>query len=211
MTSLAKKLSEVGKDIGWGIPKDGRNDAQRYDFTSASAVKIRVGPPLAARGIAVCSGVEVIQVDDVTSAKGTQFQRVLARVTLTFVDGDTGETLSSQGIGSGMDSGDKAAMKAQTAAEKYAYVSAFTLAMGEDPERDEKPAHDPLDELEQVKTRDALDAWARENWDALKADQKRGPKAWPRVQAVAKRCGIANPGEWSKARAYAAQEDEAAE
>src|SRR5690606_33461353 len=82
--------------------------------------------------------VEILLTDSITTKSGGEMQRITARVTLTFVDGDSGESLQSQGIGGGSDSGDKAAMKAFTAAEKYAYVGAFCLAFGEDPEADEE-------------------------------------------------------------------------
>lgn len=139
--SIAKKLSEVGKAIGFGVPKDGRNKAQGYDFVSASGLKMAVGPELAKRSIAVSSTVEVLEFGEIETKSGGKMQRLVARVTLTFVDGDSGEQLSAQGLGGGSDSGDKAAMKAFTAAEKYAYVSAFGLALGEDPERDESTDH----------------------------------------------------------------------
>lgn len=146
MKSIALKMSQVGQAIGWGIPKDGSNKSQGYDFTSAANVRITVAPQLAKRNIAVSSVLEVLSEDHPVSKSGSAQHRVMIRARLTFVDADSGETLSAEGIGCGMDSGDKAPMKAVTAAEKYAYVSAFTLAMGEDPERDEddKPIGAPL-------------------------------------------------------------------
>lgn len=135
--SIASKLSEIGRAVGFGVQKDGKNQAQNYGFVSAGNVRMEVGPELAKRKIAVSSTIEVLSESEPVSSKGNPQHRVMLRSTLTFVDGDTGETLSAQGIGCGMDNQDKAPMKAQTAAEKYAYVSAFTLAMGEDPEHDE--------------------------------------------------------------------------
>ena len=41
-------------------------------------------------------------------------------------------------IGSGQDAGDKAVMKAQTAAIKYAYMLSLCIATGDDPEADSK-------------------------------------------------------------------------
>jgi hypothetical protein len=211
--SLAAKLAEIGKAIGFGVPKDGYNQGQKYNYTSAAAVKMRVGPELAARGIAVTVKAEVLDHGDSTSGKGTVSQRVLVRLTLTFVDGATGEVLETQGLGSGMDSGDKAAMKAFTAAEKYAYVGAFCLAMGEDPERDEKDeeASGPSaqEELTRVTTIEELNAWARAHWDRIKEDSDLAGQAWPKVKAVADRVGVQDPKVWSKMRAYAHQKEEA--
>lgn len=159
--AIAKKLAEVGRAVGFGVPKDGRNQQQRYDYVSAAQVKILVGPELARRNVAVSSQVEILMTDSITTKAGGEMQRITARVTLTFVDGDSGESLQSQGIGGGSDSGDKAAMKAFTAAEKYAYVGAFCLAFGEDPEADEEvdrqtsgPAPRPRDEQRREPRRD---------------------------------------------------------
>jgi hypothetical protein len=208
--SLAAKLAEIGKAIGFGVPKDGYNQGQKYNYTSAAAVKMRVGPELAERGIAVTVKVEVIDHGDSTSGKGTVSQRVLVRLTLTFVDGATGEVLETQGLGSGMDSGDKAAMKAFTAAEKYAYVGAFCLAMGEDPERDEKGEEvtgpSAQEQLAQVSSLDELNAWARGHWDHIKEDSDLAGQAWPKVKAAAAKVGVQDPNSWSKTRAYARKE-----
>lgn len=45
---------------------------------------------------------------------------------------------NQQGFGSGQDAGDKAIMKAQTAAIKYAYMMSLCIATGDDPEADSK-------------------------------------------------------------------------
>jgi hypothetical protein len=58
------------------------------------------------------------------------------RFTWTLTDGDTGETISFQSIGTGADSGDKAAYKAATGALKYALLLGFLVPTGDDPESD---------------------------------------------------------------------------
>jgi hypothetical protein len=102
-------------------------------------------------------------------------------------------------------------MKAFTAAEKYAYVGAFCLAMGEDPERDEKDEEtagpSAQEELARVTTVEELDAWARAHWDRLKADSDLAGQAWPKVKAVALNVGVLDPNSWSKTRAYARKEE----
>ena len=142
MKAIAAKMSQVGRAVGFGIPKDGRNQAQNYDYTSAASVRMSVGPQLAERGIAVSSHIEFVHREAFTNAKGNRQHHVIIRTTLNYVDSATGETMEVQGLGEGVDSGDKASAKAMTMAEKYCYVSAFTLAMGEDPEHDEAPKRD---------------------------------------------------------------------
>lgn len=138
---IASKMAACGKRIGYGVPKDGRNDHQRYDYTSAAAVRLRCGSAMGEEGIAVSSVLTVLCSEQRLSAQGKPQNHVEVMATLTFIDGESGETLSVQGLGCGTDSGDKAPMKAVTAAEKYAYISAFTLAMGEDPEGDTSTDH----------------------------------------------------------------------
>ena len=137
---IAAKMVAAGRRIGYGVAKDGRNDHQKYDYTSAANVRLQCGKAMGEERIAVSSVLTVLCSEQRMSANGKPQNHVEVLATLTFLDADSGESLTAQGIGCGTDSGDKAPMKAVTAAEKYAYVSAFTLAMGEDPEGD--PATD---------------------------------------------------------------------
>jgi hypothetical protein len=58
------------------------------------------------------------------------------RFTWTLTDGDSGETISWQSIGTGSDATDKAAYKAATGALKYALLTGFLIPTGDDPEND---------------------------------------------------------------------------
>lgn len=137
---IAAKMAAAAKRIGYGVQKDGHNAHQKYDYTSAANVRLQCGKAMGDERIAVSSVLTVLCSEQRMSANGKPQNHVEVLATLTFIDADSGESLTAQGIGCGTDSGDKAPMKAVTAAEKYAYVSAFTLAMGEDPEGD--PATD---------------------------------------------------------------------
>lgn len=133
---IAAKMAAAAKRIGYGVAKDGRNDHQRYDYTSAANVRFQCGKAMGDERIAVSSVLTVLCSEQRMSANGKPQNHVEVLATLTFIDADSGESITAQGLGCGTDVGDKAPMKAVTAAEKYAYVSAFTLAMGEDPEQD---------------------------------------------------------------------------
>lgn len=129
------KMAEAARRIGYGIAKDGRNKQQGYEFTSTANVKKTCGVVLGELGISVGSELRQLtsEIRDIGSKRGPYVEVI---VTLHFYAVD-GSSVSAQGIGSGMDLGDKACMKAQTVAERYAYMSAFSIAMGEDPEADE--------------------------------------------------------------------------
>ena len=133
---IAAKMAAAAKRIGYGVQTDGRNEFHKYNYTSAGAVRMACGRAMGEEGIAVSSAIAVLCSEQRLSEKGKNQNHVEVLVTLTFVCAESGETLTTQGLGCGSDVSDKAPMKAVTAAEKYAYVSAFTIAMGEDPEQD---------------------------------------------------------------------------
>jgi len=135
--TLAGKLAEVAAEVAY-IHKDKRNEFHRYSYASAEAVLRKVNPAVASRGISVSPAVEIVSALDATipTKQGTA-QIATVRVRLVLTDADSGETQTIEALGTGMDSGDKAIMKAQTAAVKYAWMMALSLATGDDPEADE--------------------------------------------------------------------------
>jgi hypothetical protein len=114
------------------VQKDGSNTHFRYRFVSAANVLGHVNDALAAAGLAV-----VGTLPQVVSVEGTGKDRIVTvSMTVTVADTESPERASFVGLGSGMDTGDKAVMKAQTAALKYAWLGAFSISTGDDPEAD---------------------------------------------------------------------------
>ncbi len=130
---LASKLAEIMGEIG-RISKGGTNSAQGYKYVMASQVADAVREKLAAHNVIMLPvGADVVESGRTPSEK----QSLLTiRFTWRFVDGDSGETLDFQSIGTGADSGDKAAYKATTGAIKYALLTAFLIPTDDDPEND---------------------------------------------------------------------------
>ena len=139
---LVKHLAEVMAAVGY-LQKDGRNTAQGYKYASAEAVLKKVNAELSVRGVAINSVAELLHFDvtQYTNDQGkTRFRTDAAvRISLTFTDGQ--DLISVQGLGQSTDTGDKAVMKANTAAIKYCLTNAFLISWGDDPEAD--PAGDP--------------------------------------------------------------------
>lgn len=131
--TLAKKLAEVAREVAY-VQKDATNSFQKYKYASAEAVLRKVNEALTSRNIAISSNVELVQYHH---GEGKVPSVAIVSILLRFVDGDTSEVISVQGLGQGADKGDKAVMKANTAALKYAYANAFTISWGDDPEADE--------------------------------------------------------------------------
>ena len=75
---------------------------------------------------------------DVTNLKDNTEHLATVSVKVHIIDSDSGESVDLFGIGSGQDAGDKAVMKAQTAAIKYAFMLSLCIATGDDPEADGK-------------------------------------------------------------------------
>ncbi|WP_196589981.1 ERF family protein, partial [Pectinatus frisingensis] len=90
------------------------------------------------QGICSTAVPEIISINEITTAKGNIERLATVKVNITLIDRDSDESITITGLGSGQDAGDKAVMKAQTAAIKYAYMLSFAIATGDDPEADSK-------------------------------------------------------------------------
>lgn len=125
--TLTDHLADIMAEVGY-VQKDARNDHFKYKYASADAVMTKVRAACAARGIGIIQ----------SHAELVDFTGGLATVRITQVyakgAGDAQETARFQGLGQGKDSGDKAVMKANTAALKYLLANAFNISWGDDPE-----------------------------------------------------------------------------
>lgn len=151
--SIHVKMTALAKAVGF-IEFDGRNQqfgASGNNYATAAGVLRKINQAMGELCMYAVSHAEilsdrVIEHED-KNGKPVFSHLVVARETLTFVDAETGETVQASGVGSGIDRGDKSAMKASTAATKYAYAHALTLGWGaedpEKPEEDDKPARAP--------------------------------------------------------------------
>lgn len=130
--ALATKLAKVAQEVAY-VQKDATNSFQKYKYASAEAVLRKVNESLTSRNIALSTSAELVQYHH---GEGKVPSVAIVSITLRFIDGDTSEVIAVQGLGQGADKGDKAVMKANTAALKYAYANAFTISWGDDPEAD---------------------------------------------------------------------------
>lgn len=133
---LSTKLVRVMEECRY-IQKDAQNDHDKYTYASAGAVLEKVNNALVKHGIATITRPKVINSWERVTGKGNVLYYKEVEVEITLIDTETGEKLVISGIGCGMDVGDKAVMKAQTAAIKYAWLMTLQVATGDDPEGDE--------------------------------------------------------------------------
>ena len=146
--TLVQHMSEIMAIVGY-IQKDATNSFQNYTYASAQAVFDKVRKELSERGIAIGGDVELVASEIV----GPKLKHlVVAKHTLEFTDGK--DTISVSALGEGIDSGDKASMKSDTAGVKYCLAKAFLISWGDD----DPDAYGNDDGVDQDKI-DAIEKW----------------------------------------------------
>lgn len=137
MKSITKKFLEVMKECNF-VEKNGTNSYHGYKYTTCADVLHKVNASLVKHGIVSVAVPELISLTDVKTNKGNIEKLATVQVNISLMDADSDESLCITGIGSGQDSGDKAVMKAETAAIKYAYLLSLAISTGNDPEADSR-------------------------------------------------------------------------
>ena len=145
MQKIAKKFVEVMKDCSH-VAKNGTNDFHRYKYATAADVLEKVNASLTKHGLASVVTPNLLNMQQVTTAKGNVEQLITVEVSVTLIDSESGETLTLKGLGFGQDPSDKAVAKAQTMAIKYCYLNSLAIATNDDPEADQR-----TDEVMQTK------------------------------------------------------------
>ena len=137
MKKLAAKLLDVMHECSY-VQKNGKNQFHGYKYATSADVLEKVNQSFVKHGIISLAKPELFDLTDVTTLKGNSEKLATIQMTITLMDVETGETFEIIGIGSGQDAGDKAVMKAETAAIKYAYMLTLNISTGDDPEADSK-------------------------------------------------------------------------
>ncbi|MCE5285188.1 MAG: ERF family protein [Pelosinus sp.] len=133
--SLRMKFLNVMKACAY-VQKQGENTFYRYKYATAADVFEKVNAALVQQGIISQAKPEILSSEPVTTNKGNLETRVTIAMTVTLTDTVSGESMTMTAFGSGQDTGDKAVMKAQTAALKYCYMMSLNISTGDDPEAD---------------------------------------------------------------------------
>ena len=135
MKKIAAKMIAVMRECRH-IAKNGTNSFHGYTYVTSADVLSKVNAALVQQGLASLVIPELISLEEVKTAKGNIEHLATVKVNITLIDRDSDESVLITGLGSGQDSGDKAVMKAQTAAIKYAYMLSLSISTGDDPESD---------------------------------------------------------------------------
>lgn len=126
---LSRAMASIGR-----LRKDGHNRDQNYAFLSEAAIKDAVQRALAAEALFPCRvSFEILERREVVSKHGKVGSHYDVACHVEFRE--NGDLVQLSGVGSGADYGDKALMKAQTAAHRELWRAAFCIPAGTDPER----------------------------------------------------------------------------
>jgi hypothetical protein len=135
--TLREKLIQVYEEIDH-IEKLGTNSKQNYSYVRAADMVRAVRKTLLK--LKVYAEINMVNERQYTIARAKDvnapFNAVDVRCTIVFHDAESEEMLTSSGLGTGADTGDKAIYKAQTGAIKYALRNSFLVPDEADPEAD---------------------------------------------------------------------------
>ena len=132
---ITSKLVKVMEEVSH-VQKNGTNEYHKYQYATAANVLEKVNEALCKNKICSVAKASLISLEHVTNAKGNQEHLATVQMNIRLIDSESGEYIDIAGLGNGQDSGDKAVMKAETASIKYAYMMAFNISTGDDPEAD---------------------------------------------------------------------------
>lgn len=139
---IGEKLTAV-MEICRHMPKDAENTFQHYRYTTAAGMFAKINEAMTSQGLYTQVEMTLLDLREVTTSKGNSEKHAVVSAKITVTDSETGETVTFTGLGSGQDAGDKAIMKANTAALKYAYIGGLCIAMSDDPESDNGDTYQP--------------------------------------------------------------------
>jgi len=135
-------LPRAAADIG-PVAKSRKNSQQNYSFRGIEDVMNAVNPVLARHGISTVPRVTDLRRDEKATQKGGQLTVTVLTVDYYFFAPD-GSCVVATVVGEGMDSGDKSANKAMSAAFKYAVGQVlnipFEVVDSEDDDPEPAPA-----------------------------------------------------------------------
>jgi len=189
--SLVAKLAQVMAAVQ-RIPKRGHNDFHKYDYATEADIAQAIRDELAQRSIAFLPSVESVQREVITNERGKQSGLVTLAMTMTFIDGESGQEITRYWAGHGVDPSDKALYKAITGGVKYFLLKTFMIPTGDDPEQETKapdaPARQPAKTASKGATAKAKPAATTPAQSTTASAVTVVTKVWPKREN--KPCGV---------------------
>src|SRR5574343_2005283 len=141
MSMIHEAICKVMGSIG-SIEKARKNEQQNYKFRGIDDIYAAFQTHLAEHGIFSSPQVLDMKREERTTARGGLLIYSIMTVKYTFYAHD-GSSIECIVVGEGMDSGDKSANKAMSAAQKYAFLQIFCVPT-EEPKDSENDSPKPL-------------------------------------------------------------------
>lgn len=135
LKTLAKKLATVMGKVEW-IPKRGHNTFHNYRYATEADILAAVSKALSEQGVMLFTRLIGFKREATKTPNGKATFIWFVDVEFTFVDAESGESLTTPWVGIGEDPGDKGLYKGLTGATKYFMLKTFLIATGDDPEDD---------------------------------------------------------------------------
>lgn len=139
MAMIHELIPLIMDDVG-AIEKSRKNQSQGYQFRGIDDVYNAMQPAFAKRGVFVVPSVLTQAREDRQTNKGGNLIYTILTVKHTFYAKD-GSSVEAVTVGEAMDSGDKSANKAMSAAMKYAVMEVFAIPT-EDAKDTENETHE---------------------------------------------------------------------
>lgn len=124
--NLMAKMSRVMGKLE-RLPKRGFNAHFKYKFVTDADVLDAVRVAMAEEGLCLFVSMPNMRQEN---------KRTTVNLSLTFADGESGQSMTINWIGEANDTQDKGLSKAATSALKYALLKTFLIATGDDPDPD---------------------------------------------------------------------------
>lgn len=142
-TNLGAAICAIMSEVK-GVEKTGMNTAQRYSYASDADLLLALQPKCAEHGIFIFPSKQEVITEEVGATKSGSrrwLTTIKAQYTVSHVE--SGQSIIISSVGSGIDSEDKGAYKAQTGALKYALRQLFMIPTGDDAEKWEGKTEEP--------------------------------------------------------------------
>ena len=130
LASLYKKIGAVRADMK-RMKKSGFNKEQNFPFASYSDIYDSVRESMVEHGLELVASMVSMEQTEVESKRGAKGFHTVAKFQFTFLDTDSGASISNEWFAESIDYGDKGVNKVATAATKYFLLSVFLISTGE--------------------------------------------------------------------------------
>jgi hypothetical protein len=134
--SVYGKIAKIMGEIG-NIEKDARNQQQKYDYVSESAISSAVQTALSKNNVAIFPNIISKEIHEgEPTAKKAIPRHCLLKMEFVIADADTGDIVTCVWEGESIDYADKSIGKAVTLSRKSFLRALFNIPTGDDPDGD---------------------------------------------------------------------------